>query len=182
MAESATVAAVKRIRSRCMRNKFHYRRSPRLDREAIFGRTEDEARITFCLRAIGIKIELESMRPIERCDFQLHFGAQLYADGRRAIFILFGCDFDDLHSLVLLSSISRTGKVCGYCEPTENEQANNSRYVIHFYSFLKMKLRTQITKPGGLGYAQPRLAFPRIPEFSTMSAGRTSGHIVQIPA
>ena len=65
VAKSATVAAVKRIRSRCMRNKFHYRRSPRLDREAIFGRTEDEARITLRLRAIGVKIDLESMRPIE---------------------------------------------------------------------------------------------------------------------
>jgi hypothetical protein len=117
MAESATVAAVKRIRSRSVSHKFHYRWNPGLDPETVVCRSEDEAWIAFGFRSVGVEIDLEAVRLVERRDFQLHFGPRLYVDGRRAILIFFGGDFDDLHALVRGGSSRRTGEVCGECEP-----------------------------------------------------------------
>jgi|SRR5271154_688192 len=134
VADSATVAAMKRIGSRCARFKLHYRGSSLLDLEAVFLRTEDEARITFRVRPVGIEIDLKAVRLVERSDLQLHFGPKLYADGRRGVLILFGGDFNDLHALLRLRGIRRAGGACDTGRSDEQEKANNSQYAIHFIS------------------------------------------------
>ena len=85
VADSATVAAVERVGSRCARHKLDHRRSSLLDLEAVFVRTEEEARITFRVRSVGVQIDLEAVRLIERPDLQLYLGPQLYADRRGTV-------------------------------------------------------------------------------------------------
>jgi hypothetical protein len=133
MADPATVAAMERIRFWCTRHKLHCRWSARLDLEIVLARTEDESRITFCVRCVGIEIDLEAMRLIERRDSQLHCSPKLYANGRRSLVILLGGNVNDLHTLVCLISTRRTGEASGDREGAQHKQANNSRYAIHLF-------------------------------------------------
>jgi hypothetical protein len=145
MADPATVAAMERIRSWCTRHKLHCRWNARLDLETVFTRTEDESGITFRVRSVGVEIDLETMRLIERGDSQLHCSPKLYANGRRGVVILFGGNVNDLHTLVRLVrliSSRRTSEGCGDREPAQHKQANNSRYVIHLF-VLKNGSQTQ---------------------------------------
>ena len=64
VADSAKVAAMKRVGSRPARLKLDYDWRPLLDLEAIFVGTEDQARITFLPRPVGIQVDLESVRLI----------------------------------------------------------------------------------------------------------------------
>src|SRR5580693_310498 len=107
MADSATVAAMKRIGSRFACLKLDYGWNSLLDLATVFVGTEDQAWITFLARPVGEQIDFEAVRLIKRRDLQLHLGTQLYADGRRSVLILFGGNFDDLHVLVRLRSIRR---------------------------------------------------------------------------
>jgi hypothetical protein len=64
VADSAKVAAMKRVGSWPARLKLDYDWSPLLDLEAIFVGTEDQTRITFLPRPVGIQIDLEAVRLI----------------------------------------------------------------------------------------------------------------------
>ena len=67
--DSATIAAVERVGSRCVRHKFQHGRYSLFQLEAvIIVRTKNEARIALLVRSIRAEIDLESVRPVEGRD------------------------------------------------------------------------------------------------------------------
>ena len=110
VAEPAAIAAMEGVRSRRARHKLHYCRNSFFELEAVLIRTEDEARIALLIRSIWVEINLETVRPVESCNSQLHFGAPLDPGRRWTELVLLCRHLNDLCVLVRLRSVQLFGE------------------------------------------------------------------------
>src|ERR1700675_681124 len=138
-----------------MRHELHRHRSALLDLDAVLLRSEYQTGIARRGSPVGVKIDLEAVRVIQRRNLQLHFGALLHMDGRRIELILLGRHVNRLHILVRLQSArwtrcicthaqnARSGKTSGDAKPASQTSSQKPSCYSHFdFSFREdFKLR-----------------------------------------
>jgi len=110
VAEPTAIAAMEGVSPRRARHKLHHCRNSFFELEAVLIRTEDEARITLVVRSIWVEINLETVRPVQSRNSQLHFGALLDPDRRWTELVLLCRHLNDLCVLARLRSVQIFGE------------------------------------------------------------------------